>query len=597
MLAIAPSYTHGVNPNYFEEFFASPDLQLGLAKLAKTTECQALLWEEYSGRRWSYLQHLVGYHQGVIPNEQREYSNLELWRRFMMQSPIEGTLIDAWYFDTRRTLGDVLTYPNGYVVCSYGVGYANGLHASFANCPVSPKQTMSFGTVHVAVGFVDLGLLVDSPIIEAPEGSITTSLRFHGFDSNHFAVAKSLVLWEMLKAPSMKPEWVVQAWFSAVWSKRATNEFLAAAKRVWDNFASGDCTEVGVLVQHWAQSKGVGLKKLVRRRSQTRQESSNALFFASKDDRMEMISYHMTGAFGLGDEVPCSASVLMWDCPQGHNSHLDRGCVFHTLTVADVVSSELYNGSYFQTAEKVKAARVAVLMDHAQAGRIEVDLRVGTLGLASEDSFLIQQEIASLQPCSMSWSNILDYMQAEEFHLLARACSATAVHSGYSMNWMRQVFGTSLIDYPDTSLNIIDDANTVTEADMLALCGDRNIFLLPIQHNPLNTTSGYLASQCFKYWIQYYFGASKVLDAGMMEADCTGNPLSRVQTVVECSWTYCPVIAELPSEMPPSDIMRCATCGASAALRCSKCKQVHYCSREHQRQHWKTHKPSCKPLP
>ena len=120
----------------------------------------------------------------------------------------------------------------------YGSGYANGLRASFSSCPDSPKQSMTFGTVHVAVGFVDLGLLADSRMLEAPEGSMTMSLRFHGFESNHFAVAKPLVLWEMMRTTEMKPACVVQAWFSAVWSK-FTNEFLAAAKRVRDNLSSG----------------------------------------------------------------------------------------------------------------------------------------------------------------------------------------------------------------------------------------------------------------------------------------------------------------------------------------------------------------------
>ena len=30
--------------------------------------------------------------------------------------------------------------------------------------------------------------------------------------------------------------------------------------------------------------------------------------------------------------------------------------------------------------------------------------------------------------------------------------------------------------------------------------------------------------------------------------------------------------------------------------KCARCKQVHYCNRECQRAHWKTHKPNCKEL-
>ncbi|KAH3745312.1 hypothetical protein Pelo_13314 [Pelomyxa schiedti] len=38
---------------------------------------------------------------------------------------------------------------------------------------------------------------------------------------------------------------------------------------------------------------------------------------------------------------------------------------------------------------------------------------------------------------------------------------------------------------------------------------------------------------------------------------------------------------------------KCAVCGATTTLRCSRCKSVHYCSSAHQKQHWPTHKKSC----
>jgi hypothetical protein len=39
----------------------------------------------------------------------------------------------------------------------------------------------------------------------------------------------------------------------------------------------------------------------------------------------------------------------------------------------------------------------------------------------------------------------------------------------------------------------------------------------------------------------------------------------------------------------------CASCGAAAALHCSRCTRVKYCSKECQRAHWKAHRPSCAP--
>ena len=38
----------------------------------------------------------------------------------------------------------------------------------------------------------------------------------------------------------------------------------------------------------------------------------------------------------------------------------------------------------------------------------------------------------------------------------------------------------------------------------------------------------------------------------------------------------------------------CVVCGSTVGLKtCSRCRAVHYCSREHQLSHWKTHKAEC----
>ncbi|GLV39505.1 SET and MYND domain containing arthropod-specific member 5 [Carabus blaptoides fortunei] len=44
----------------------------------------------------------------------------------------------------------------------------------------------------------------------------------------------------------------------------------------------------------------------------------------------------------------------------------------------------------------------------------------------------------------------------------------------------------------------------------------------------------------------------------------------------------------------PGEIHTCAECKQPAELKCSACKLVWYCSKEHQKQHWKQHKNLCK---
>lgn len=45
----------------------------------------------------------------------------------------------------------------------------------------------------------------------------------------------------------------------------------------------------------------------------------------------------------------------------------------------------------------------------------------------------------------------------------------------------------------------------------------------------------------------------------------------------------------------PGEIHTCPECKQPAELKCSACKLVWYCGKEHQKQHWKQHKNLCKP--
>ena len=224
----------------------------------------------------------------------------------------------------------------------------------------------------------------------------------------------------------------------------------------------------------------------------------------------------------------------MFVCPPAVPMKVEAESVFHTMTLNDIVSSRLYNGDYFRTAENVKESRVSELMSYAQTGRIKVELSVFVLALGSP----ALEEIVCLQPNSCSWSNILNYIPTHEFHALAQLCGPSAKHSGYSMNWPAVIYGASLIDYPKTSLAVIDEAQNKFAASMHNLCPERRIFLTPIQHNPLNVVSGLLAEKCHPYWVKHFFGIVEVesLESGMLHV--AGNPLCPTCSSVWCSWDY-----------------------------------------------------------
>ncbi|XP_008476173.1 histone-lysine N-methyltransferase ASHR1-like [Diaphorina citri] len=50
-------------------------------------------------------------------------------------------------------------------------------------------------------------------------------------------------------------------------------------------------------------------------------------------------------------------------------------------------------------------------------------------------------------------------------------------------------------------------------------------------------------------------------------------------------------------EIEDEELMRCAVCRETALHKCSACKEVAYCGKQHQKEHWKLHKPKCKKLP
>jgi hypothetical protein len=89
-------------------------------------------------------------------------------------------------------------------------------------------------TTHVAAaGFVDLALLLDCKF-EIGSNDDTEPINFYGHNQAHMQFAKLLTVWDLSHNGDLNeaPSKVMQFWCSAVWTKRMTNAFLAAAKRV-----------------------------------------------------------------------------------------------------------------------------------------------------------------------------------------------------------------------------------------------------------------------------------------------------------------------------------------------------------------------------
>jgi hypothetical protein len=378
------------------------EISEGLRSNSMRTEIE----NEYKNMRLTPFSHYEGYKSGEIIRRNRNPQSQTLMRRLGIRNTDLRKL--DWYFRC-PVLGTV--YDEDAIP-----PYNAFTTASFSNFINPSTECLTYGTTHVAVGFVDFGILLNC---QYNNDNSKDPLRFYGYESSAYAIAKAFIILDLLQNgdPVEAPRQIVQVWYSSVWTKRTTNAFLVAATNVSNK--PDLHPDVAALIGHWSNSRGVGLKKAMKLRSHTKKESSLARYFLKKCDRNEMIRYHLTGEVGLCGGIPCSGSVTMWDCPEGMPPLQRNECIFNTMSIKDVLESNNWNGNYFKTAESEKIERVERLMTHIQNNRIEIHLRRGTVRLNT-----VADEISELSPDSISWSNVIDYFLPLQFHELAKACSS-----------------------------------------------------------------------------------------------------------------------------------------------------------------------------
>ena len=414
---------------------------------------------------------------------------------------------------------------------------------SFANC-LNRMEVMQQGTVHVAVGFNDLGTLLTGDFRPSPEHQ--GPLRFIGYEMNAFNVAKTQIVTRLLKDPEVPLGVVLQIWFSSAWTSAAETAFRSAAA------ACGKATkdlEVNAYLSHWISAPPVPLTQARDMWLEYHDAGRDWVpigCMARHKDRMALCHYLLTGDVTTG-ETPSHGSLAMWSVPSG-SPPLQKGeTAFNAISIVDLLKEVGQD-----TGPNVHAALEAVLMRRLQRlrdlltrGEVQVELRVGKLSL--ENAALLS-EIAALQPWTMSWSNVLDHMHLRDFHAVARVCSARGdtIHYGYSMNWITGVFGTCIMDFPqEVRGELIDAASQgIVQMGSMSLGGVPRadmLLVLPPHDTPLNYTGFVLSTPHCEKWADYFcspaFGkpAPKLAQAHILDCFC---PLHQSSCSMSLTWTY-----------------------------------------------------------
>lgn len=422
------------------------------------------------------------------------------------------------------------------------------------------KEVLHLGTTHVGVGFVDLGILLTADLRDPPTKSHSGPLTFLGVESSPYQVAKTIVIWEMVKqSPSLmdvstteKHEGhlraILQVWFSSTWDEQTENLVKKALRSVCCSSIETYPHSVKELLKHWLDAESIPLCEARSQMSKSTSTHISAIaHMLRRRDRLALAEYELTRDFCL-HHAPFCGNLLMLSCPDGTPPMDLDETLFSALPFKDIMDVFVDNcrtgrakKSIIDAAEKYAFTKIMILVKRAQMKQIALELICG-------DVKDLTSTIASRRPWTMSWSNVLDYFDYADFHQMARSCSAhgDTIHYGYSMNWSRDVFGTNILDHEiSTRSDIIDGANKAVK--MLYQINSWDAYLrLPPPCNPINTTGGgFLEMAHYKKWCHHFFSFGKcygICNVAKME-HIFGSPLSPTGgSTVAFTWTYDPDI-------------------------------------------------------
>ncbi|KAJ2997985.1 hypothetical protein HDV02_004987 [Globomyces sp. JEL0801] len=379
--------------------------------------------------------------------------------------------------------------------------YEFSLHHSFSNARAR-RERFQTGKVHVAVGFVDLSLLLemDLAINDAKWGPF----QFIGYEASAFSVAKTMVIASMLKrSDKMIFDAILQVWYSSCWSTDTLKAFREAVSE-----AKLGCIDDNVLalLNHWAKSNPQSANYAQNRWLQ-KIDTSN---FTSVVNALKLESRNTLSQYFLsGQLLPGTvASIAMFEAPTSLRSSRSRNeSVFHSLDYSQLIdATKKSNNNFVSGAISILRSKIARLNKLIVSGKVNVVVKPPAI--ISPAFPKVIKEISSLNPYSISWNNCLDYLPREKFHTLARACSAAedTIHFGYSMNWPGDVKGGSCLSFPvGEHFHEIMKTSRLGISLMYTMLGVNGLLRDPPIDNPINIFDISARTQCYKYWTKHFF--------------------------------------------------------------------------------------------
>ncbi|KAJ3038211.1 hypothetical protein HDV00_000883 [Rhizophlyctis rosea] len=297
------------------------------------------------------------------------------------------------------------------VECTYA-----GPRQSFSNM-LSAKVNLAGGDTHLAVGFVDLSILLHSDIRKD-----AAPITFVGIDMCPYAIAKTAVIKSMLELRH-EPEAIVQVWVSSGWDQLACQRFKEGTESALAEITMGLVRQI---LQHWKNAPAISVQTARRQwfqQQDTEDPSELSSNLTSKTDRVQVARYEMTGEF-LNYQTPVTGNITMFSvlpdaAPLARNEN-----IFYVLPMMELVKTDR-KSSFVSLGWKYmveKVGRLAALVSQ-QGGRVPELRSELMLGKMDGTQDVLLNKLKALHPATVSWNNVLDYMAPSNFHRMARRIS------------------------------------------------------------------------------------------------------------------------------------------------------------------------------
>jgi len=207
------------------------------------------------------------------------------------------------------------------------------------------------------------------------------------------------------------------------------------------------------LVKHWIKNK-VTLKAAVDGWTQGLQESivkpyTPCANLRSEVDRVEYARYILTGYIFEEDEpsLVCG-NRTMFSVPlsMGVSKTPDEN-FFYTLDIQGMANHGFeYVDSLKVSTDKFMMTKMDMVKEMIKQRKLKLTFETDVV---TPDNTALLTKIKSLDPYTVDWSNLGDYVSKEKLLLMAQRCSGEeTVHNLHLMNWFTRIVGTFILDYP-----------------------------------------------------------------------------------------------------------------------------------------------------